>query len=77
MTGYQNNFQRQELQPHKSRQKHRLMSPPEDLEATQLARNLARMMFGSHMHKWTTSKVVEEHLQNLARARKRLAQLKK
>lgn len=77
MTGYQNNFHRVELQPHKSRHKHRLMSPPENFEANQLARNLARMMFGSHMHKWTTSKVVEEHVQNLTRARKRLAHHKK
>jgi hypothetical protein len=54
------------------------MSPPEpEPEPTQLARNLAKMMFGTHMHKWTTHKVVEEHVQNLTRARKRLAHIKK
>jgi nitrate/nitrite-specific signal transduction histidine kinase len=82
MTGYQNIFRpQQELHPISRRlqqgnQKQRLMSPP-DPEPTQLARNLAKMMFGSHMHKWTTSKVVEDHVQNLTRARKRLAHLKK
>jgi hypothetical protein len=61
-----------------SSQKHRPMSPPEpEPEPTQLARNLAKMMFGTHMHKWTTHKVVEEHVQNLTRARKRLAHIKK
>lgn len=35
------------------------------------------MMFGSHMHKWTSSKVIEEHVHSLTRARRRLAHLRK